>query len=174
MIEKKMQKWVRFFPATRPKWDRHLKAIFTTEASFKHFVLHFVHFLGVSWEPYWASWGSLGRPLDPKTIKNPRFFKVFEKALWSSWWPSWAHLLFFLKFWQKLPVQVGSQKLTVLKLILKTSHFAKKHQKKKYQAILQRLVSGGRCQCTNWMWMMWFRGAGVRRDCWVAPVCICA
>ena len=36
--------------------------------------------LGVSWEPSRASWGSLGRPLDPKTLKNLRFFKVFENA----------------------------------------------------------------------------------------------
>ena len=36
--------------------------------------------LGVSWEPSRASWSSLGRPLDPKTLKNWRFFKVFENA----------------------------------------------------------------------------------------------
>ena len=36
--------------------------------------------LGVSWEPCRASWDSLGRPLDPKTLKNGRFFKVFENA----------------------------------------------------------------------------------------------
>ena len=36
--------------------------------------------LGVSWEPSRASWGSLGRPLDPKTLKNCWFFKVFENA----------------------------------------------------------------------------------------------
>ena len=36
--------------------------------------------LGVSWEPCRASWDSLGRPLDPKTLKNCGFFKVFENA----------------------------------------------------------------------------------------------
>ena len=39
--------------------------------------------LGVSWEPCRASWDSLGRPLHPKTLKNGRFFKVFENA--ASW-----------------------------------------------------------------------------------------
>ena len=29
---------------------------------------------------FWVSWGSLGGPLDPKIIKNCRFFKVFENA----------------------------------------------------------------------------------------------
>ena len=36
--------------------------------------------LGVSCEPSRASWRSLGRPLHPKTLKNLRFFKVFENA----------------------------------------------------------------------------------------------
>ena len=36
--------------------------------------------LGVSWEPSRASWNSLGRPLHPKTLKNWRFFKVFDNA----------------------------------------------------------------------------------------------
>ena len=36
--------------------------------------------LGVSWEPSRASWGSLGKPLDPKTPKNFWFFKLFENA----------------------------------------------------------------------------------------------
>ena len=35
-----------------------------------------------------------------KTLKNIWFFKVFENvafwALWSSWWPAWAHLAPFL------------------------------------------------------------------------------
>ena len=59
---------------------------------FAHFWVHFLTTfwpifgpplgvsLGVSWEPSQASWGSLGRPLDPKTLKNYRFFKVFENA----------------------------------------------------------------------------------------------
>ena len=36
--------------------------------------------LGVSWEPSRASWGSLGKPLDPKTLKKIWVFKVFENA----------------------------------------------------------------------------------------------
>ena len=48
------------------------------------FFLHFVHFLGGSWEPCWASWGSLGKPLDPKTCKNQVFFNGFEKAVFRS------------------------------------------------------------------------------------------
>ena len=36
--------------------------------------------LGVFWEPSRASGGSLGKPLDPKTIKNLGFFKLFENA----------------------------------------------------------------------------------------------
>ena len=81
------------------KWDpKKVKSEIATlrqflpSTHFFSFFWPFMHFLGVSWEPYWASWGSLGRPLDPKTYKNSKFFKVFEKALWSSWWPSWAHL----------------------------------------------------------------------------------
>ena len=52
--------------------------------------------LGVSWEPSRACRGSLGRPLDPKTLKKLEVFQGFWKcsflALWSSWWLSWAHL----------------------------------------------------------------------------------
>ena len=36
--------------------------------------------LGVVWEPSRASWGFLGKPLDPKTLKNWGFFKLFENA----------------------------------------------------------------------------------------------
>ena len=40
--------------------------------------------LVASWEPSWASCGSLGRSLDPKMLKNCGFFKGFEKAVfWS-------------------------------------------------------------------------------------------
>ena len=40
--------------------------------------------MGVSWEPSWASCGSLGRSLDPKMLENCGFFKGFEKAVfWS-------------------------------------------------------------------------------------------
>ena len=44
------------------------------------FFLGFWSSLGASWEPSWPSWGCLGTPLDPKTFKNYRFFKVFENA----------------------------------------------------------------------------------------------
>ena len=48
------------------------------------FFLGFRSSLGASWEPSWASWGSLGRPLDPKTCENLKFFKGYEKAVfWS-------------------------------------------------------------------------------------------
>ena len=54
---------------------------------FHFFFMFFFRFwssLGASWEPSWASWGSLGRPLDPKTCKNQVFFNGFEKAVfWS-------------------------------------------------------------------------------------------
>ena len=33
-----------------------------------------LEFFGCSWEPSWASWGSLGRPLDPKNIEKPMVF----------------------------------------------------------------------------------------------------
>ena len=37
--------------------------------------------LGLSWEPFWVSWGFFGRPLDPKNYKkNCGFFNVFENA----------------------------------------------------------------------------------------------
>ena len=64
------------------------------------FFLRFRGSLGASWEPSWASWGSLGRPLDPKNLKKPTVFQGFWRCsflvLWSSWWPSWAHLAPFL------------------------------------------------------------------------------
>ena len=83
------------------KWDRRLKAFFTTALIFRLFFGSFLHgvleVLGCLLGGSWVSWGSLGRPLDPKTCKNSWFFKVFEKTLWSSWWPSWAHLGFSCK-----------------------------------------------------------------------------
>ena len=73
---------------------------------------HVVHFVPPFFCIVFVPWGSLGRPLDPKTCKNCRFFKVFEKALWSSWWPSWAHLgPFWLKTapksWSKMGCKTG-------------------------------------------------------------------
>ena len=49
-------------------------------SNFGSLFLRFWSSLGVSWEPSRASWGSLGKPLDPKTLKNLRFFEVFENA----------------------------------------------------------------------------------------------
>ena len=71
-----------------------VRAIFfrRRNAFFAHFWVHFLATfwpsfgpplgvsLGVSWEPSRASWSSLGKPLDPKTLKNWKFFKVFENA----------------------------------------------------------------------------------------------
>ena len=52
--------------------------------------------LGASWEPSWASWGSLGRPQERKNAdsptRKPLVWKCSFLGLWSSWWPSWAHL----------------------------------------------------------------------------------
>ena len=48
--------------------------------NFGSFCWGFWSSLGSSWEPSWVSWGSLGRPPDPKTSKNRRFFEVFENA----------------------------------------------------------------------------------------------
>ena len=71
-----------------PNRDRRAKAISTIDQIFKKFLfLFFFRFwssLGASWEPSWASCGSLGRSLDPKMLKNWGFFKGFEKAVfWS-------------------------------------------------------------------------------------------
>ena len=68
--------------------NRRAKA-FSSGVSFLSFIFSMFFFrfwssLGASWEPSWASWGSLGRPLDPKTYKNLWFFKGYEKAVfWS-------------------------------------------------------------------------------------------
>ena len=68
--------------------DRRAKAFSTIDQIFqKFFFLFFFRFwssLGASWEPSWASCGSLGRSLDPKMLKNLWFFKGFERAVfWS-------------------------------------------------------------------------------------------
>ena len=51
-----------------------------------------------------------GRALDSKTYKNPRFFLWVSKrqfiGLWSSWCPSWAHLVFS---WSNLVPKWGSK-----------------------------------------------------------------
>ena len=53
-----------------------------------------------SWEPSWASYAHLGKPLDPKNLKKTIVFQGFCKCsflgLWSSQWPSWTHLGSFL------------------------------------------------------------------------------
>ncbi len=60
------------------------------------FFLGFRSSLGASWEPSWASWGSLGKPQERKNAdsptRKPLFWKCSFVGLWSSWWPSWAHL----------------------------------------------------------------------------------
>ena len=60
------------------------------------FFLGFRSSLGASWEPSWASWGSLGRPQERKNAdsptRKPLFWKCSFLVLWSSWWLSWAHL----------------------------------------------------------------------------------
>ena len=92
---------------TIPKRTRSERFFLRGNVFFAHFWVHFLTTfwpsfgppldvsLGVSWEPSRASWGSLGRPLDPKTLKNlifSGFWRCSFLALWSSWCLSWAHL----------------------------------------------------------------------------------
>ena len=92
MLSTVCQKMIKKWPIWVPKKgfkislnrDRRAKAFSTIDCVFSYvffqFFFRFWSSLGASWEPSWASWGSLGRPLDPKTFKNFKFFKVFENA----------------------------------------------------------------------------------------------
>ena len=61
-----------------------LAAILLCLSFFFYLFFRFWSSLIASWESSWVSWGSLGKPLDPKTCKNTVFFNDFEKAVsWS-------------------------------------------------------------------------------------------
>ena len=72
--------------------------------------------MGASWEPSWASCGSLGRALDPKMCKNQVFFKGFEKAvLWLFAAPNGSLGLILVRLgriWFQNGFQNGSQKFS--------------------------------------------------------------
>ena len=83
----------RFGPFLFPNWFKicsYLGSIFDL------LLLGFRSSLGASWEPSWASWGSLGRPQERKNVdsltRKPLFWKCSFVGLRSSWWPSWANL----------------------------------------------------------------------------------
>ena len=97
MIKKLFKKWSgkkdqfgvpKWVPESRKSEIAGLRHFLTAIRFFKKFCYRFWapfwNPLGASWEPSWASWGSLGRPLDPKTCKKQTFFKGYEKAVfWS-------------------------------------------------------------------------------------------
>ena len=67
------------------KWDRQLKAFFTTEAFvgffFGIFLYGVLEVLGCLLGDSWVSCVSLVRSLVPKTCKNSMYFKGFEKTI---------------------------------------------------------------------------------------------
>ena len=60
--------------------------------NFGSFCWGFWSSLGSSWEPSWVSWGSLGRPLDPKNLKKLCFLRFFENVTF------WACIRLFWGF----------------------------------------------------------------------------
>ena len=74
------------------------------------------------------------KPLDPKTLKNCRFFKVFEHAaFWLFEAPDGSlgsSLPIFARSGKHPLVQIGLQNWTVTSFKIELANFAKKHKKK--------------------------------------------